>query len=588
MSTVEAASEVATIPLSSIRVQESFNPRRAFRALPMERLIDSIRAEGLIQPILVRPDDAGEGYILIAGERRLRACIVIGLPDVPALIRHVDADQARVLAILENIDRADLSAAEEALAAREALDIAGGDRAATASQLGWSATKLEARLLLLTASPAVLAAVAEGTIHVGHAELLAGLPFAQQDKALSRIIENKVSIPDLREQVKGILIPLSSAIFDTAGCSGCPASTVTQRGLFGDSVEGSFCKNRACFTTKTQSALELKRSALAEDVGTVALTTEKDESSYISLIVNGEGGVGTEQFAQCRGCTHFGALIHAQLDNKCGQVDRPVCFHRPCHTEKVAARADALKEEAASRLASNGPASTTEVPASATPSKAKKAVGKAATKTAKTAAPAASPSNARTLMKPAYAAAAAALMVNDTRVPLALAILAMSKVLTEAGVTVPDDTVPQGKKPEDVLAVLAGLEPDEVVKRFKACVEAMIGGKQTNSNFSRNDVFPAVLSAALAQAAKADLAPHFTVTTEFLQAHTREGILALLAESGFKDWMEAQEGGAKKWKMIVAAKKADLAKSIMDAGFNWSGFIPQSVAGVTPRSLVGV
>jgi len=588
MSHTEALASVATLPLSSIRVQENFNPRRAFRSTPMDRLVDSIRAEGLIQPILVRPDDAGEGYILIAGERRLRACIAIGLPDVPALIRNVDADQARVLALLENIDRADLSAAEESYAAREALDIAGGDRAATASQLGWSMTKLDARLLLLTAAPAVLAAVAEGTIHVGHAELLAGLPDPQQEKALTLIIENKVSVSDLREQVKGILIPLASAIFNTSDCTGCPFSTVTQRGLFDDSVEGSFCKQKACFTSKTQAELEIKRAKLAEDVGTVALTTEKDESTYISLIVNGAGGVGTEQFTQCRGCVHFGALIHAKLDQKCGQVDRPVCFNRTCHSSKVNAHAEVLKEEASARQSSTETSNTPSKSSSSPTSTAKKSAGKAVTKTAKTAAPAASSSSARALMKPVYVSAAAALVASDTRVPLALATLAMSKALTEAGVAIPANSVPTGKKPEEVLAALASMEPEEVLRRFHACAGAMISGHQANSSFSRNDLFPSVLSASLAQSAKADLASHFTMTIPFLQSHTREGVLALLAESGFTAWIESQEDGPKKLKAIFASKKAELPKSIMDVGFDWSGFVPQSVAGVTPRSLVGV
>ena len=586
----EHAHEVAVIPLTSIRVVKLFNPRTAFRTEPLERLVDSIRANGLIQPLAVRPSDEGEGYDLIAGERRYRACNALSWVEVPVHIIHCDSEQSRKLALLENIDREDLSVAEQALAAREALDLAGGDRAATALQLGWSGTKLDSRLMLLTASQSVLAAVAEGTILIGHAQQLAGLPESQQDKALGLIIENKVSVAELREQLKRIVIPLTSAIFNTAGCEGCPSNSSSQRTLWGDAIDGSNCKNKPCFTNKTTLRLEEIRATLQEDVGTVALTTEKDESSYIPLIVNGVGGVGTEQFAQCRGCVHFGALIHAKLDAKCGQVDRPICFSTSCNSTKVGAHAEVL-------AAANAPAPTPASPSGKDAAKPKgasatavptKNSSKAITKTAKTVAPAASSSSARAAMKPAYTAAASVLLAEDTRIPLALAILAMSKVLREAGVSLPAKVIPDAKTPEEVIAVLAGLDGAEVVSRFRLCTEAMIAGDQANSSYSRNDVFPAVIAAKLAQSAKADLAPHFKVSSDYLAALTREGNASLLEESGFKAWMEAQDGGAKKYKALIATKKADLPKSILDAGYDWSGFVPKSVASVKARDFVGI
>ncbi|AGG89042.1 PRTRC system ParB family protein [Rhodanobacter denitrificans] len=575
--------ETRVVPLSSISVQPGFNPRRAFRPADMDRLVASIREQGVIQPPLVRPrHDGEEGFWLVAGERRFRACTLLNKAELPVLVREMDDAQARLAALCENMDRKDLSAAEEAIAARHALDLAGGDKAATASQLGWSATKLEARLLLLTASAAVLQALADGAIHVGHAELLAGLPEASQDKALGRIIEGQVSVADLREQVKGIVIPLSTAIFDTTACAKCPFNTQLQGSLFGDAVAGAHCKNRACFTAKTNEAIEAKRAALAEEVGTVALSTEKDPDSYVPLVVNGEGGVGRAQFEQCRTCQHFGALIHAKADGRLGQVERPMCFERTCHSQKVAAHAAelaALAEEASgsSPVAAGNPSPGT---APAGKAKAKPKVKPAPKK----AAPAASPSGARTAMKPAFVAAARELLTTDPRVGLALAVMALSKVAREAGL---DPATAPRPTPEESVATLLKLDANALAAKYREVCEQLVSG-DLRSAYSRNDVFPIVIAARVTQALQGGPGSHFKVTAEFLAAHTREGISALLAESGFEKWLKEQEDGAAKWKALMSLKKSELPAAVMEKGFEWAGFVPASVQNVTPRSLVGV
>lgn len=586
------ATNLAMLPLSAITVVPGFNPRRAFKKMPMAQLVKSIKANGLIQAILVRPDPDSEGqYLLIAGERRFRAAREADLTEVPASIRDCSPEEAKVLAIIENCEREDVSPAEEALAARDVLDSV-GDRAAAASALGWSVSKLDARMLLLTASELVLTALAEGSIHVGHAELLAGLPEDAQNKALQRIIDNNVSVADLREQVKGVVIPLSRAIFDLSACQGCPFNTATQRSLFGDAIEGSNCKNRSCFTDKSNAALQVKKDALAEEVGTVALSTEKDPGSYAPLVIEGENGVGQEQFAQCRGCTHFGALIRSKLDAMLGQVDRPICFNRPCHIGKIAAHAEARAESESAQpteaTEQSDAQSSGKVAARTKSSRKGVPTTKAAAKTTKTAAPAASSAAAKTAMKPAYASVATGLVVTDPRVPLVLAILAMSKVLREANVELPASVVPNGKKPEEVVAKLLALDTEEIVTRFRACSTAMVAGAHKTPAHSRNDVFPSVLAVGLAQATSSDLAEHFTVTEEFLAAHTREGILGLLTEANFMEWLHQQDGGVKKGKAMLASKKAELPKAIMSLGFDWKGFVPKAVSTAAPRSFVGV
>lgn len=587
-----APSEVAVIPLAAIRVV--YNPRRAFRPEALQRLAESIRENDLIQPIAVRPADDGEGYELIAGERRLRAMRLLEREQAPARIIFCDHTEARRLSLLENLDRQDLSPAEEALAARDALDLAGGDRAATASQLGWPASKLESRLLLLQASADVLDAVADGRIHVGHAELLAGLPEAQQNRALSRIIENNVTVAALREQVKGVVIPLAQAIFPTgagSACETCPFNTALQGTLFGEAVAGANCKNRACFTALTNTELEARRARLQEDYATVALSTEKDESSYTALIQSGAGSVGPEQYNACRSCEHFGALLHAKPDARLGQVERPTCFNLSCHGTKVRAYADS---RAPAPAVEDGASEDTETPTKAISAKPAAAASRAAAaskakaKTKHTPAPAASSVAAKAAMKPAYTAAATGLMTTGTKEPLAVAILAMAKVMNEAGISLPEGVTVSGKKPEDIIAKLLGKEEADLSRLFSATACALVTGHQASPQFSRNDVFPGVIAASMVQGQGVDLAQHFACSEAYLAAHTKEGIGALLEESGFKTWLTAQDDGEKRWKALLANKKADMPKEIMAAGFTWAGFVPKAVASVSPRAFVGV
>jgi len=575
---------LVTLPLSAISAREGFNPRKSYRQAPMEQLVESIRQQDLIQPIVVRPRTDGEdGYWITAGHRRYLAMQSLGRETIPALVREgFSEEDAKLASIVENLHRADLSPAEEALAARDVLDLCQNDRAAAAKQLGWSATKLESRLLLLHASAAVLQAVADGTILVAHSELLAGLPHDLQDKALARIIERKTSVQELREQVKGVVIPLSLAIFDVAGCKGCPFNTETQGSLFGDAVAGTNCKHRQCFTDKTTVAIEAKRAALAEDVATVALTSEKDPSTYTALTV---AAVGAEQFEQCKGCQHFGAVIHSTLDGRTGRVERPVCFNMSCHSAKVA-----LQTEAAA--GAQQPAATDTVapietvgPASG---KKSKPTTKAAAKTARSAAPASISSAVMRVMLPAYQAAAAEAIANDPMSPLALATVSLQSILSEAGITLPGVEPTGGKSPEARLIAVLKREPAAILAGFRAAVEALVRGQSKNSQFSRNGFFPPILAVTLAQSKGIDMAPHFKVTEKFLEAHTREGITSLLDESGFKDWMLGKPDGDKTFRALLALKKAELPAAVMAHGFDWNGFVPKSVTTATATAFKGL
>lgn len=330
------------LPVGWIEVEPGFNPRTFFEGAEFAELVASVRAHGVQQALWVRPapDYAPDAprFLLIAGERRWRAAREAGLAAVPAMVRHADGRQALILADLENNPqfRVGLSPAEEARFARRFLGECEGDRAEAAKLLGWSPAKLEARLLLLHAAPAVLDALAARAIKLGHAELLAGLPEATQAGTLAKVLSDGIAVAALKERIGGFALDLNAAIFDKTGCAACRRHSSRQAALFSEAVAGGRCQNRACHGDKTRAALEAKKAGLREEYPAVFLDTERAPDTVAALVEAGPGGVGAAQFVACQGCRHFAARLSTQPGRE-GQVQAPLCANLACHREKVAA-----------------------------------------------------------------------------------------------------------------------------------------------------------------------------------------------------------------------------------------------------------
>jgi ParB/RepB/Spo0J family partition protein len=166
-----------TLPIRLI--VQGKNPREYFDPDEMAELEEGIRAAGgVLQPILVRPITGCDLHEIIAGERRWRAAKnVLGDDyDIPVVFRQASDEAAEAMAVIENHHRADMSHAEEARAAQRQLLRNRGDRDETARAMGWSPDLLDRRLALLACTTAVLKALTERRIQLGHAELLSGIP----------------------------------------------------------------------------------------------------------------------------------------------------------------------------------------------------------------------------------------------------------------------------------------------------------------------------------------------------------------------------------------------------------------------------
>lgn len=176
-----------------------YQPRTRMDQDALAELAASIKAQGVMQPILVRPV-AGERYEIIAGERRWRAARIAGLSTVPVLARDVPDRQALAVSLIENIQREDLNPLEEAAGIQRLVQEFGMTHAAAAEVLGRSRSGVTNLLRLLDLAPPVRELVAEGRLDMGHARALLALPVARQIELAREAAEHGLSVRDVERR----------------------------------------------------------------------------------------------------------------------------------------------------------------------------------------------------------------------------------------------------------------------------------------------------------------------------------------------------------------------------------------------------
>ncbi len=188
------------VPLDKVFANPD-QPRRSFDADALEDLARSIREKGIIQPLIVRPRPGHDGeYQIVAGERRWRAAQMAQLHDLPVLVRDLDDTEVLELAIIENIQRADLNPIEEAAGYRQLMDRFGHTQEKLAEALGKSRSHIANLLRLLTLPDEVMDHVRSGRLSAGHARALV----TSDDSAVlaQRIIKDGLSVRDTEKLVK--------------------------------------------------------------------------------------------------------------------------------------------------------------------------------------------------------------------------------------------------------------------------------------------------------------------------------------------------------------------------------------------------
>jgi ParB family chromosome partitioning protein len=198
-----AVQGVLEVPLTSI-IPNPHQPRSPIRDQDLVELAASIEEHGIIQPLVVTR--APDGYHLIAGERRWRAARLAGLPTVPAVVKEVAPSEMLELALVENLQRADLNPLEEAVAYRQLVEEFGHTQEQVARRVGKSRVAVSNTLRLLKAARPVQEALLEGKISEGHARALLGLERAEaQEAALKMILKRGLNVRQTEELVRRLV-----------------------------------------------------------------------------------------------------------------------------------------------------------------------------------------------------------------------------------------------------------------------------------------------------------------------------------------------------------------------------------------------
>ncbi|MGO9444142.1 MAG: ParB/RepB/Spo0J family partition protein [Thiobacillaceae bacterium] len=194
----QAVSEQRTLPVSQLKPGK-YQPRRHLDETALDELADSIRAQGLMQPILVRK--YGSGFEIIAGERRWRAAQRAGLQEVPVLVKDVPEEAVAAMVLIENMQREDLNAIEEAQGLQRLIQDFGMTHDAVAQSVGKSRTAVSNLLRLLNLSRPVQDMLAAGLIEMGHARAVLTLGAAQQKELAHEIEEKGLSVREVERRV---------------------------------------------------------------------------------------------------------------------------------------------------------------------------------------------------------------------------------------------------------------------------------------------------------------------------------------------------------------------------------------------------
>ena len=569
-------------------IQFGRNPRRKFDDAAMYELEESIRAQSLLQPILVRP--VGDAYEIIAGERRYRAFTKVFGQDaeIPVYVKVMTDAEVDAAALTENIVRKGMTPVEEAESAAKVLGDCKGDRVEAAKRLGWSQATLDKRLSLMYATDSVRVALQDGKILLGHAELLAVCRKETQESALAMLTkgEKPMTVDAFKVVINNAALMLDSAIFNKDDCATCIQNSGNQSALFSEVITGGRCTNKQCYEAKTEGELNRRADALKEEFQVVRIARPGENFTVIPLAASGLKGVGTEQAQACRSCKSFGAAVSASPD-KLGMTFKNLCMDVPCNTKMVAKRVEDERQAAvlvAKKMEEQAAAAKGENPeqaATAPTTGASGVQGDAIKPTkkvdAKTKAPAKvvypEPSNRvkeyrEALWRAIYKRVVMGLQARDNRaVLLAMCLTQPSKLDAAALRSDLAAVVPDVGASTSFAKVLEALLSVDSIQLGQAMTAVAANVSSTSMGFDIKDVVSTLKSFDV------KLADHWKVCKDFLEQLTKNEIDAVADEIGIaeamgKDYAKARSQG-----------KEDFINSVLAVkDFDYQGKVPKLIS----------
>jgi ParB family transcriptional regulator, chromosome partitioning protein len=265
------ATDIRALPLGRLQPNR-LQPRRDFDDEALGELAESIRRQGLVQPIVVTP--AGEGYTIVAGERRWRAAQLAGLTEVPVVVREVEDDrQLLELALVENLQRSDLNAIEEALAYQALAEEFGLAQEEIAKRVGKARPTISNSLRLLNLPPEVQTLVRAGRLSAGQARPLLALPRAADQVVLAqRAVDEGLSSRDLER---------------LAGAGAPPPAASKRRAPAALDVHAAAAAER--LTRRLQTRVEIRRGRRGRGVLQIHFHSEEELMRLYEQLVAGGG-----------------------------------------------------------------------------------------------------------------------------------------------------------------------------------------------------------------------------------------------------------------------------------------------------------
>ena len=201
---MDDADELRILPVDLLQ-RSPFQPRQDFNQQALQELADSIRSQGIIQPIVVRPTAKMDRFEIVAGERRWRAAQLAGLHEVPTVVRRIDDQTAMCLALIENIQREDLNPMEQAHAMSRLLEEFKLTHEEIAVAVGRSRSSVTNLLRLLELEPQVRKLVESRSLDMGHARAMLALPKPRQMEAAQHVIKGGLSARATESLVRRML-----------------------------------------------------------------------------------------------------------------------------------------------------------------------------------------------------------------------------------------------------------------------------------------------------------------------------------------------------------------------------------------------
>ena len=203
---LESGDELKSLPVEFIQPGK-YQPRKDMTDEGLQELADSIRVQGVIQPIVIRPLDKADSYEIIAGERRWRAAQRAELAEVPVIIKKVEDNAAIAMSLIENIQREDLNAIEEAVALQRLKDEFELTHQEVADAVGKSRTTVTNIMRLLSLSDSVRRMIEHGDLEMGHGRTLLALPLEQQSTVAKQVADKSLSVRETEKLVQRLLNP---------------------------------------------------------------------------------------------------------------------------------------------------------------------------------------------------------------------------------------------------------------------------------------------------------------------------------------------------------------------------------------------